>query len=914
MSDIEGEWEAFVSQVVEDPIEGCAEALVIAGSMPRGTIYGIYDVSEQIGVSPWYFWADVPIRKHTEIYALREGKVQGPPSVKYRGIFLNDEQPALTNWVSSNWPNTWNDKAGYNYHFHAIVAELLLRLRANYFWPTLWASMFYTDDPINQPLMYAYEIVLGSSHTEPLMRAQNEFGTYYEGEWAYNENNETIDDYFRYGVQRAKPYVRNSVWTMAMRGSGDTDIEGLGIDAITSMLETLVHNQREIMSEGLEVEDISTIPQSWCLYKDVQSYQERGLQVPEDITLLWADDNWGNNRRLPLSNETSRSGGAGIYYHFDYVGGPRSYKWINTVQLSKTAEQMHMAYARQADRIWVVNVGDLKPVEAPISHFLDLAYDAEGHWDVDSTERWIHSYVVREFGGEHAEEIASIVSRYGKYAARRKYELVDTSTYSVINYNEADAALKQWKDLEADVQDLYDDLPEEYQAAFFQLVLHPVKAGRILHEIYITSAKNSLYALQKRNAANVMIEKARELLEADADLTVEWDEMLGGKWVHMLDQTHLGHDGYWQQPMRNTLPPLTYVQDRLTSLAGNVRLGVEGSNASIPGDDQFHENSGNTLTLPLLDRYGPQTRWFDVFSAGTAEECEWEAAVGESWLNLTATSGVVGTAGEDIRVYVSVDWANVPTDAPEDILTTINVTTPCREWDKSSYGYNDPVIEVPVSTRTVPESFEEGFVESDGYISIEGPHYQAVVSSEESTATYHTFNDYGRTLGGVGLWPLDLEKLTVDEAPSLEYELYIFSNDTLANVTLYISPSHNYLGEANFLEYAISLDPAENAAPEEPKTVRPVGPPAVDSMPYGWDAAVADGVWGLNNENTTSSFEVGDVGAYTLRIWSLLPSIIVQKIVIDLGGMRESYLGPPESFLVGRDQVGQGNTSFSGGI
>lgn len=541
VSSIDGEWESFVTQHIENPADGVSEALVIAGSMPRGTIYGLYDISEQLGVSPWHFWADVPTRQHPDILVPRGAlKVQGPPSVKYRGIFLNDEQPGLTNWVSENWDDTWNDAAGYNHQFYGLVAELLLRLRANYLWPTLWASIFYVDDPLNQPLMHAYEIVTGSSHTEPLMRAQNEFLTYYEGPWAYNENNETIDEYFRYGVQRAKPYARNSLWTMSMRGSGDTAIEGLGIDAITSMLETLVDNQREILAKGLDIaiEDIASVPQTWCLYNEVQSYQERGLAVPEDITLLWSDDNWGNVRRLPLANETDRSGGAGVYYHFDYVGATRDYKWINTVQLSKTTSQMQLAYARGADRIWVVNVGDLKPLEIPISHFLDMAYDAE-RWGIDSTSDWVLAWAQREFGGDHAEHIASVVGRYGKYAARRKYELVDASTYSVINYNEADAVLEQWTRLEDDAQFVYDAFPDDdeaLRAAYFQMVLHPVRAGKLLHEIYVASAKNSLYAGQKRNSANEVADRVRELGDDDADLTIEWDEMLDGKWAHMLDR------------------------------------------------------------------------------------------------------------------------------------------------------------------------------------------------------------------------------------------------------------------------------------------------------------------------------------------------------------------------------------------
>ena len=543
VSDIEGKWESFVTKVVENPIEGCDEALVIAGSMPRGTIYGMYDISEQIGVSPWYFWADVPVKTNEDIYVSRMQKTQGPPSVNYRGFFLNDEQPGLTNWVYENFGvNEWNDSAGYNHKFYAMVCELILRLRANYLWPTVWGSMVYTDDPDNQPLIYAYEVVLGSSHTEPMMRAQNEFGKYYDSAWAYNENNETIDEYFRVGVERAKPYVRNSLWTMAMRGTGDTAIEGLGIDVIVDMLETLVHNQQDILKEGLGLDNLTHVPQLWCLYKEVQGYKDEGLEVPDDTTLLWADDNWGNIRRLPLKNETDRVGGAGVYYHFDYVGDPRDYKWINTIQLEKTSEQMHLAYARKADRIWIVNVGDLKPLEIPISHFLDLAYDADT-WDVDSTEDWIKAWIGREFGEDHVDHIASIMTRYGMYAARRKYELVEARIYSVINYNEAESVLEQWNTLEKDAQKVYDDLDADYQAPFFQMILHPVTAGRILHEIYITAAMNNLYAWQKRSAANDMIDHARALLYDDANLTMRWDDMLDGKWAHMLDRKSIHATG-----------------------------------------------------------------------------------------------------------------------------------------------------------------------------------------------------------------------------------------------------------------------------------------------------------------------------------------------------------------------------------
>jgi hypothetical protein len=395
--------------------------------------------------------------------------------------------------------------------------------------------MFEVDDPGNQPLADAYEIVVGSSHTEPLMRAQNEFGHFYEGPWAYNLNNKTIDEYFRYGVQRAKPYARNSLWTMGMRGTGDTAIEGLGVDHIVEMLHILVKNQRQIISEGLNVTDITTVPQTWCLYKEVMTYLFAGLQVPDDVTLLWADDNWGNVRRLPLLNETQRHGGAGVYYHFDYVGDPRNYKWINTIQLTKTAEQMHMAYARGADRIWVVNVGDMKALEIPISHFFDMAYDAK-RWHVDSTFEWAQAWATREFGADQAKDIADVMMKYGMYAARRKYELIEPWVYSVLNYNEADAVLQQWAALVAKAQAIYNKLPAEAQAAYFETVLHPAMAGEIVQKIQIGGARNMFYAGQRRNAANKVIQEVLALSAADANLTRRWDALLDGKWKHFMDR------------------------------------------------------------------------------------------------------------------------------------------------------------------------------------------------------------------------------------------------------------------------------------------------------------------------------------------------------------------------------------------
>jgi hypothetical protein len=795
---------------------------------------------------------------------------------------------------------------------------VLLRLRANYLWPAIWGTMFEVDDPSNQPLADAFEVVIGSSHTEPLMRAQNEFGHFYEGPWAYNLNNRTIDDYFRYGVQRAKPYARNSLWTMGMRGTGDTAIEGLGVEHIVEMLQVLVRNQRQIMAEGLGVQDITTVPQMWCLYKEVMSYLFAGLQVPDDVTLLWADDNWGNVRRLPLVNETQRRGGAGIYYHFDYVGDVRNYKWINTIQLSKTAEQMHMAYARGADRIWIVNVGDMKALEIPISHFFDIAYDAD-RWHVDSTHAWAEAWAAREFGGseseQQAKDIADVMMKYAMYAARRKFELVEPQTYSVINYHEADAVLQQWAELVAQAQAIYDKLPAEAQPAFFETVLHPALAGQIVNQINVGAARNMLYAGQKRNAANREIQEVLALSAADANLTRRWDALLDGKWKHFMDQTHLGYDGYWQQPMRNTLPAMVHVQTDFAALAGEIGIGVEGSNATVKGDDKWHPNSANDLSVPPLDPYGPATRYFDVFSRGT-KVCAWNASASQPWLKLSQSAGTVGGSDlPDNRVFLSVDWTSAP-KAPHNETVKINITTPCRAFDR--YGFSDPHVLVPVSIRSVPATFTRGFVESDRHVAFAGEHYSGIIPPEQqqsttptSNITYHTFTSYGRTSSGVGLVPLHTEKLTLTTAPALEYDLYLFTATPKANVTVYLSPTLNYLGEGTPLEYGIALFPASSSTPGNITSVKPVGPTVGGNMPPGWGSAVADGVW--RGAYTTSSFSVEREGAYKLRIWALMPGVVVQKVVVDLGGVRPSYLGPPESFLVGRDVLGGRNgTSFLG--
>lgn len=488
VSGIRGQWEATVTTVVDHPMRGVDRALVIAGSDKRGTIFGVYTLSEQIGVSPWYWWADVRVPHQDALYVQPGRHTLATPAVKYRGIFLNDEAPSLTGWVNEKF-------GGFNSKFYVHVFELLLRLRANYLWPAMWNSAFNEDDPLNPKLADEYGIVMGTSHHEPMLRAQQEWKRHGTGEWNYATNQTVLDDFWRKGIERNKNY--ESTITLGMRGDGDKPMSAT--DDV-GLLEKVVADQRQILAQNM-TPDIASEPKIWALYKEVQGYYEKGMRVPDDLTLLWCDDNWGNIRRLPTPEERKRPGGAGIYYHFDYVGGPRSYKWLNTYNITKVWEQMHLALAYGADRVWIVNVGDLKPMEFPIEFFLDYARDPN-RWTQNDLHAFTVDWAMREFGPEHAEAIARCMEDYTRLNSLRKPEMLDASTFSVTNFGEADRVAKEWTDLIARVDALDAQLPADEKASFFELIKYPAEASGNVALMYIDAGRNATDARFGRPRTN----------------------------------------------------------------------------------------------------------------------------------------------------------------------------------------------------------------------------------------------------------------------------------------------------------------------------------------------------------------------------------------------------------------------------
>ena len=561
----------------------------IAGADKRGTIYGIYSLSERLGVSPWTWWADVPVAKRDDVALYCGVSTDGCPKVKYRGIFINDEWPSFGWWCIDKF-------GGVNHKAYEHVFELLLRLKANFMWPAMWASAFYDDDPANGPLANEMGIVMGTSHHEPMALAQQDWKRRGIGDWNFKTNQQNLEKFWRTGIERCKDW--ETIVTVGMRGDGD---EPMGASTEIDLLTKIVNRQRKIIAD-VTGKRANKVPQVWALYKEVLDYYEKGMKVPDDITLLLCDDNWGNVRRLPDANARHRKGGYGMYYHVDYVGDPRNYKWVNVTQVERIWDQMELCYDHGVREIWILNVGDLKPMEYPIQFFLDLAWNPERMKASD-----IHQHTVdfckTQFGPEHAEEIAKMIALYTKYNSRRTPEMLDDQTYSIENYDEWARVRDDYRELENEALRVGYMLRREYADAYDELVLYPIVACSNLYDMYYSVARNKQLAAKGDPEANVWADRVKTLYERDSLLTRHYNlEIADGKWNHMMDQTHIGYT-YWQQPETQVMPAVAYVREDDKALNGTL-LYVEGDGYVSFDAENSSRRSGDWTLVPNLGRTG----------------------------------------------------------------------------------------------------------------------------------------------------------------------------------------------------------------------------------------------------------------------------------------------------------------------
>ena len=544
LRDLKGKTEKYIIKTIGDQ-------LVIAGSDKRGTVYGIYELTKQMGVSPWYYWADVPIEKHDAIYIKKGEYTDGEPAVRYRGLFLNDEAPCLTTWVKNTFGTDYGD-----HRFYEKVFELILRLKGNFLWPAMWGWAFYADDPENGKLADQMGVIIGTSHHEPMARNHQEYARNRQawGAWNYQTNKENLDRFFREGIERMKG--TDDIVTIGMRGDGD---EAMSENADTKLLENIIDNQRRIIKEvtGKPAEKTTQV---WALYKEVQDYYDAGLRVPDDVMILISDDNWGDIRRVPTAAERSRKGGWGIYYHVDYVGAPRNTKWLNVTQTQQMFEQLSLAYDFGIERMWILNVGDLKPMEYPITLFMDMAWSPKDY-TVQTVTDHTRDFFRTVFCNCVAEEAADIYNRNCQYMARVTPEMLDARTYNV-ETGEWRQVADNYQRLELRALRLYEQIPAEARDFYRQLVLFPVQAMANLYDMYYAQAMNQYLAASKNPDANVWAERVAQCFRRDSLLCAAYNtDIAGGKWNGMMIQKHIGYRSWNDNFRADTQPRTTSVDD-----------------------------------------------------------------------------------------------------------------------------------------------------------------------------------------------------------------------------------------------------------------------------------------------------------------------------------------------------------------
>ncbi|MGA9638749.1 glycosyl hydrolase 115 family protein [Flavobacterium sp.] len=851
-----GVWEKYSIQTINNPWQRGKKIVVIFGSDRRGTAFGVLELSKQMGVSPWYWWADVPVVKKDKVFVKGGIHKSSSPDVKYRGIFINDEDWGMKPWSTKTFEPELGDIGPKTY---AKVFELLLRLKANYLWPAMHecsgAFNKYTE---NKVIADKYAIVMGSSHCEPvLFNNATEWDKKNMGEWNYATNREGICKVLDKRVSENAPY--ENVYTIGIRGVHDHKMEGgFSVDKQIELVKEAINDQRDILKKHIG-KNAEEIPQIFVPYAEVLHLYNNGLKVPDDITLMWVDDNYGYMRRLSDPIEQQRSGGSGVYYHISYLGNPHEYTWLSTTNPALIYQEMKKAYDYKANRVWMVNVGDIKPAEYNTTFFLDLA------WNIDTVKHEnVYTHMQMWYNQAFGEKLGAACNDlmydfyqinfvhkpefmgWGEeFSSDRWRERIEDTDFSFTNYKETERRLEKFKELSQKVTKLRKQVPESHQAAFFELVYYPIMGAHYINHKLLLAHKNRWYTKLGHAATNDLVVKLKAYNDSIRMITHEYELLLGGKWKGMMSEVQSGGATF------AFMPPFEEI--KLPKKAG---LGILV--------EEYTEVNGinKPYYLPVFTSHYNETYTIDVFNTGQ-EALTWEAIASADWISISQTSG---TTSKEQRLQVSVDWNKLQGKTPNGTITIRGAGAEKIVFVKAFY-----------SKITIADKLKGVFVEKNGYISIPLEDYHRKVDKDDvnwivkkglgvTGASLATQNNHSKS---VGHWAKN------DKYAHVEYDFYTFNSGRF-DISTYVLPTYPING-FELHRFAISVDE------ESPKMIY-VG---ADIDSDSWRQNVR-----RNSSIHTSSHYITKPGKHTLKIYYMDPGVVVDKAVLNFGGLKNSYLGP----------------------
>ena len=858
--------------------------LVIAGSDKRGTIYGLFHLSEMLGVSPFVDWCGLMPPKQEKI-ELREDMacISKEPSVRYRGFFINDEWPAFGNWCNHNF-------GGFNAKAYDHVFELLLRLKGNYLWPAMWSARFADDGPglLNAELADEYGIIMGMSHHEPCLRQGEEYkylrgkNSVYGDAWNFRTNREGITKFWEDGLKRSGKF--ENVITVGMRGEADTAIMGKNatLEDNIQLLRDVLKTQKKLIQEHVNP-DLTRVPRMIALYKEVEEFfygdeKTKGLmgaEELEDVILMLCDDNYGNLRTLPTEEMRKHAGGYGMYYHLDYHGWPVSYEWINSSYLPKIWEQMSMAYDFGVRELWMVNVGDIATQEFPLSFFLDMAYDFDrwGSRALNCTQEYTRKWVRQQFGSveeETQDTIADILEQYTKIIHRRRPEALNPETYHPVQEKESSRIFEEAEQLLKKLQDVYETIEKtnpQNLSAFIALVYYPAFGTMNLVKMQILAGWNHYYANLGAVCANDYVDEVERCMEQDRKAVEMYHQMDQGRWYGMGMSQHIGFTHWNEDECRNPV-----VMRVIPLKKRSILVAADGTAQHAEGSPWLDN------TMKLKDFLNPDcTRASVTLYSRSDLKAEYKVLKKPGWLSVEPMEGWLdGVSQKKVRLNLTLIKQRLPETNQDTIQDSLEIATPEGKCE----------ITVPVYTGNLQDK-KNVFVDTMGYLSIEAAHYVNSVPGnyKDRQVKFENLQGYGKTNSAMKAFPSDACTVPGQDAPYLEYQ-FVLEESGAYEAEFYMQPS-NPVTRENQLLYAVRINE------EMTETVNAVEKDyQVGDQAEKW----AEGVLSQIRRQTVSI--KCRAGFNTLRVYHVTPGFVLEKIVIYPMGEKpeESYLGPAETY------------------